>query len=147
MYNPKAVIEESTFWLSLEAVYLPDQSLASPYNHFVVRLVIANGLITRSEEYGDEWHTLAGQHADSAMHYAEHVLKPDDISSIQAMLLLAEYSRYDPRRFDPWMLTGAVARAMVDLGLHQDPPKSLNLSKNKMEKRRRVFMCVYSTDR
>lgn len=141
------VIEEANFWTSLEAVYWPEQSFASPFNHFVVRMVIANGLITRSKKVGDNWYQLAGAHADSAMWYAESVLRPDDILSVQAMLLLVEYARYDPKRFDPWMLIGAVARAMIDLGLHQDPPKSAQTSKNQMEARRRVFMCVYSMDR
>ena len=138
------VIEKSTFWASLDAVYA---GYARPYNHFVLRMVIATAFIMRSELYLDEFYELGGSHAMAAMHYVEDAFRPDNISSIQAMLLLVEYSRYDPRRFDNWTLVGAVARATVDLGLHQDPPKQAQTSRHHLEARRRVFMCVYSMDR
>ena len=138
------VIEKSTFWASMEAVY---GEYALPYHHYVLRMILATALIMRSEVYGDEYYHLGGNHAMAAMHYIEDAFRPDNISSIQAMLLLVEYSRYDPRRFDNWTLVGAVARATVDLGLHQDPPKQAQMTRGKLEARRRVFMCVYSMDR
>jgi hypothetical protein len=36
---------------------------------------------------------------------------------------------------------------MVDLGLHQDPPKGTAMPKGKLELRRRVYYCVYALDR
>ena len=138
------VIEKSTFWASLEAVY---GGYALPYNHYVLRMVIATALIMQSETFNDEFYHLGGNHAMAAMHYVEDAFRPDNISSVQAMLLLVEYSRYDPRRFDNWTLIGAVTRATVDLGLHQDPPKQSQISRSHLEARRRVFMCVYSMDR
>lgn len=141
------VIEESTFWTSLEAVYMPGGGVATPWNHWILRLVLANALLVKSTVYGDEWHRLARLHVTSALPYAEVALRPDTIPSIQAMLLLVEYSRYDPRAYNHWTLVGAVSRAIVDLGLHQDPPHSANVSRNKLETRRRLFLCVYSADR
>ena len=138
------VIEKSTFWASLDAVY---GSFALPYHHYILRMILATALISASEEYGDEHYHSGGDHAMAAMHYVEEAFKPDDISSIQAMLVLVEYSRYDPRRFDNWTLVGAVARATVDLGLHQDPPKRAQMNRMRLEARRRVFMCVYAMDR
>lgn len=138
------VIEKSTFWASLEAVYC---SYAMPYNNYVLRMILATALIMRSENYGDEYYQIGGNHAMAAMHYVEDAFRPDDISSIQAMLLLTEYSRYDPRRFDNWTLVGALSRASVDLGLHQDPPKQAHMTRGRLEARRRVFMCVYTMDR
>lgn len=138
------VIEKSTFWASLEAVY---GDYALPYNHFVLRMVIATALIMQSQKFGDSFCELGGSHAMAAMHYVEDAFRPDNISSVQAMMLLVEYSRYDPRRFDNWTLVGAVTRATVDLGLHQDPPKQAQTSCSHLEARRRVFMVVYSMDR
>ena len=138
------VIETATFWAALDSVY---GSYSLPYHQFVLRMVLATALIMRSETYDDTYYRLGGDHAMAAMHYVEEAFRPDDISSIQGMLLLVEYSRYDPRRFDNWTLVGAVARAMVDLGLHQDPPKKAQMSRLHLEARRRVFMCVYTMDR
>lgn len=141
------VIEQFTFSTSLEAVYYPDRTFATPWNHWILRMVLANAYLIRSTVFNDDCHRLARFHVMSALPYAEVALRPDTIPSIQAMLLLVEYSRYDPRAFDHWTLVGAVSRAMVDLGLHQDPPRSANISKNKLETRRRLFLCVYSADR
>ncbi|KAL9055261.1 MAG: hypothetical protein Q9162_003671 [Coniocarpon cinnabarinum] len=138
------VIEKSTFYASLHAVYR-DQAL--PYHHYVLRMVIATALIMQSLEFGDQNYVRAGTHAMAAMNFVEDAFRPDNISSIQAMLLLVEYSRYDPRRFDNWTLVGAVTRAAVDLGLHQDPPKQARVARGHLEARRRVFMCLYAMDR
>lgn len=138
------VIEQSTFWASLDAVY---SNRAWTYHHYILRVILATALISRSETYGDEYYHMGGNHAMAAMHYVEDAFRPDDISSIQAMLLLVEYARYDPRRFDVWTLVGVVARAAIDLGLHQDPPKRSQMNRMRLEARRRVFMCVYSMDR
>lgn len=140
------VIEESTFWTSLEAVYMPG-GVAAHWNHWILRMVLANALLVKSTVYGDEWHRLARLHMTSALPYAEVALRPDTIQGIQAMLLLVEYSRYDPKAYNHWTLVGAVSRAIVDLGLHQDPPQSAHVPRNKLETRRRLFLCVYSADR
>ena len=141
------VIEESSFWASLQAVYDPSPMIASPFNHWIVRLVFANALIVQSKQFEDNHYRLARQHVTAALAHAESVLRPDSTSNLQAMLLFVEYARYDPRRFDNWYLSGAVSRAMVDLGLHQDPSKSSKISKAQLEARRRIFLCVYTSDR
>ena len=35
----------------------------------------------------------------------------------------------------------------VDLGLHQDPPKSVKMKDSQLDLRRRIFYSVYSLDR
>lgn len=142
--------EESSFYASLDAVYNSESSrvsTASPFDHFSVRLVLAIAHSGRMEQRGDGNYMAAIGHVSAALVHAEHVLRPGSIASVQAMLLLHEYSMIDPHHFDSWGLIGAASRAMVDLGLHQDPPRSASISRAKLELRRRVFWCVYGFDR
>lgn len=53
----------------------------------------------------------------------------------------------DPHHLDSWYLVGAAARMMVDLGLHQDPPRSVKMKDAQLDLRRRIFHSVYSVDR
>ncbi|KAI5199484.1 hypothetical protein AUEXF2481DRAFT_142262 [Aureobasidium subglaciale EXF-2481] len=142
--------EESSFYASIDAVYNSENLrnfTASPFDHFSVRLVLAIAHAGRMEQRGDGNYMAAIGHVSAALVHAEHVLRPGSIASVQAMLLLHEYSMIDPHHFDSWGLIGAASRAMVDLGLHQDPPRSTSISRAKLELRRRVFWCVYGFDR
>jgi hypothetical protein len=142
--------EESSFYASIDAVYAQDNSaslVASPFDHFSIRLVLAIAHAGRMEQRGDGNYMAAIGHVSAALAHADHVLRPGSIASVQAMLLLHEYSMIDPHHFDSWGLIGAASRAMVDLGLHQDPPRSASISKAKLELRRRVYWCVYGFDR
>jgi hypothetical protein len=140
------VFEEASFYGSLDAVYNPERH-ASPFDHWNVRMVLALACISCSDQRGDTHYLDAIGHVNVALEYAEDVLHPGFITNIQALLLLVEYSMMDPAHFDSWHLIGAASRAMVDLGLHQDPSKSSGISRTKLELRRRVYWCVYALDR
>jgi len=101
----------------------------------------------QSRQRGDAMYTDAIGHVCTALEVADSVLHPGSIWSIQAMLLLVQFSMLDPAHFDSWTLIGAASRAMVDLGLHQDPSKSSKTAKKKLELRRRVYHIVYCLDR
>lgn len=141
------VLDEASFYASVDNVYNPDTRKASPFDHWTVRLVLAIAAATQSQQRGDTHYFDAIGHICSAIGYAEQVLHPGSIWSIQAMLLLVIYAMLDPNHFDSWTLIGAAARAAVDLGMHQDPSKSANIKREKLELRRRVFYCVYTLDR
>lgn len=139
--------QETSFFGSLDAVYDARGAVASPFDHFVVRMVLGIAHAGRLEQRGDSNYMAAVGHVAEALTHAEHVLRPGSIESVQAMLLLHEYAMIDPHHFDSWSLIGAASRAMVDIGLHQDPPKGSSMSRSKLELRRRVFWCVYAFDR
>jgi hypothetical protein len=145
MFSP--VLDESTFYASVDAVYNTDTSVATPFDHFIVRMVLAIASISLSDERGDAPYSDGVGHINAALEHAETVLRPGSIASIQAMVLLAIYSLLDPHHFDAWNLIGAASRAMVDLGLHQEPPKNAPIPKAKLELRRRVFYSIYTLDR
>lgn len=140
------IFEEATLFACVDAVYHLD-NVAAPFDHWVVRMVLAIACLSQSEQRGDTSYSDAVGHANAALEHAEKVLHPGFISSIQALILLMIYATMDPHHFDSWTLIGAASRAMVDLGIHQDPSRSTPMSRTKLEVRRRVYWCVYSLDR
>ncbi|KAL1306760.1 hypothetical protein AAFC00_005423 [Neodothiora populina] len=141
------LFQETSFFLSFDAVYSNREGVATPFDRFMVRMVLGIAHAGRLEQRGDSNYMAAVGHVSAALREAEHVLRPGSIQSIQAMLLLHEYAMIDPHHFDSWSLIGAASRAMVDIGLHQDPPKGTHMPRSKLELRRRVFWCVYAFDR
>jgi hypothetical protein len=141
------VFEETSFFSSVDAVYNADPQKANFLDHWNVRMVLAIASAMRSQQRGDTYYTDAVGHICAALEVSEQVLHPGSVWSIQAMLLLVIYAMLDPAHFDSWTLIGAASRMMIDLGMHQDPSKSINMSRPKLELRRRVFWCVHALDR
>jgi hypothetical protein len=141
------VFDEASFYASVDNVYHRDYNKATAADHWMVRMVLAIASASLSERSGDQHYLEGIGHVCAALEHAEEVLHPGSISSVQALVLLVEYAMVDPHHFDSWSLVGAASRAMVDLGLHVDPPKGASMSKGKLELRRRVFWCVYVLDR
>lgn len=141
------VFDEASFWGAFDTVYASNSAQAAPHDHFTVRMVLAISSASMSEQRGDARYMEAMGHICAALDHSEHVLHPGEIASIQALVLLTEFAMLDPHHFDSWGLIGAASRAMVDLGLHQDPPKGTPMVRGKLELRRRVYHCVYALDR
>ncbi|KAF2171272.1 hypothetical protein M409DRAFT_63623 [Zasmidium cellare ATCC 36951] len=141
------VFDEASFYASVDNVYSRNSHQAEPLDHWLVRVVLAISSASMSEQRGDQRYMEAIGHVCAALESSEDVLHPGAINSIQAIVLLTEYAMLDPHHFDSWGLIGAASRAMVDLGLHQDPPKGTAMPKGKLELRRRVYHCIYALDR
>jgi hypothetical protein len=137
IYTILPVFEEATLYSSVDAIYQPGDN-ATPWDRWTVRMVLAIASLSQSESRGDTFYSDAVGHINAALENAEHV---------QALVLWTIYATMDPHHFDSWTLIGAASRAMVDLGIHQDPSKNVAISKAKLEIRRRVYWCVYSLDR
>lgn len=141
------VFDKASFYASIDNVYRGQPGQAEAIDHWMLRMVLAIASATLSERSGDHHYFEGIGHVCAALEHAESVLHPGSITSVQALVLLVEYAMLDPHHFDSWSLIGAASRAMIDLGLHQDPPKGTAMSKHKLELRRRVFWCVYCFDR
>ncbi|PPJ53388.1 hypothetical protein CBER1_01006 [Cercospora berteroae] len=141
------VFDEASFWGSVDRVYSRHQHSADGHDHYMVRIVLAIASASMSEQRGDQRYMEAIGHICAALSHSEDVFHPGEIASIQALILLTEFAMLDPHHFDSWELIGAASRAMVDLGLHQDPPKGTAMPKAKLDLRRRVYHCVYALDR
>ncbi|ORY09591.1 fungal-specific transcription factor domain-domain-containing protein [Clohesyomyces aquaticus] len=140
------IFDEANLYACIDAVYHPENQ-ATAFDHWTVRMVLAIACLAQSESRGDTLYSDAVGHVTAALEHAEEVLHPGFISSIQALVLLVEYAIMDPHHFDSWTLIGAASRAMVDLGIHQDPSRSKSIARSKLEIRRRVYWCVYALDR
>ncbi|EMD00960.1 hypothetical protein BAUCODRAFT_190769 [Baudoinia panamericana UAMH 10762] len=141
------VFEEASFYGSVENLYFKDSHKADPLDYWMVHLVLAISYASKSESRGDQDYLEGIGHVCAALQHAEDVLHPGALSSVQALVLLTEYAMLDPHHLDSWSLIGVASRAMVDLGLHQDPQKGATMARGKLDLRRRVFHCVYALDR
>jgi hypothetical protein len=141
------ILEEADVYRSLDMVSENSNSIPTAMDHWTVTMILAISSASLSRQRGDTYYSDAVGYTCSALDVADFVLHPGSIWSIQAMLLLVQYSMLDPAHFDSWTLIGAASRAMVDLGLHIDPSKSSNTPRSKLELRRRVYHCVYALDR
>lgn len=108
-------------------------------------LVLAIGSAAQSRSTEDQHYRNGVEFIARALPHADRALMPGYVSQLQALLLLTQYSMLDPAHFDSWHLIGFTCRAVVDLGLHQDPPQGQTA--DDLEMRRRTFYCIYGLDR
>lgn len=140
-------LSATKLWGSIEAVSQQNGHYASAMDLWTIRLVLAISLASISRRRGDTQYQDAVRHATAALDHIETVIHPGSIQGIQALLLLVLYAMLDPNHFSSWYLVGLASRAMVDIGLHQDPPPELRLKEYEIELRRRLYISVYALDR
>jgi len=147
IYTQLPFFVERSFWTSIDSIYEPGGRFAKPFDHFLVRMVLAIASATMSYQSDDKSQQRSLALVVGALEYAEDVLQPGSIVGIQAILLLAQYSLANPMHFRSWYLVGMAVRLIVDLGLHQDPPEEVILNRDRLDLCRRVFHCTYCLDR
>jgi hypothetical protein len=138
---------ETSLFASVEAVYEDAGRGAKSTDHWTLRMVLAISAASQSQQQGDSYHQISLRHVSSAMDRAESVLHPGSVAGIQAILLLVQYSMFDPEHFKTWYLLGMASKVMVDLGIHQDLSAPPNVDKGHLDLRRRIFNSVFSLDR
>lgn len=138
---------ETSLLTALDDLYQQDDRAIKDSDCWMVYMVLAIGSICQSRRNKDEHHINGMEFAARAMSFADGALAPGYVTQIQSLLLLTQYAMLDPSHFDSWHLIGFTARAIVDLGLHQDPPASYVTDKVALDLRRRIFYCVYALDR
>ncbi len=141
-------LSETKLFAAVAAVYSKgDRYAASPMDHWTTRMVLAIALALCSRRRGDTQYQDAVRHAAGAFEHIEEVVKPGSLAGIQAMLLMVIYSMLDPHHLKTWNLIGLASRAMIDIGLHQDPPTDSRPKKSDHEISRRAYASIYSLDR
>lgn len=138
---------ETALFNALDAVYQENGRPVTNFEHWLLYMVLAIGSTGQSRSNKDNFYKDGLIWVGRALRYADKVLIPGYVSQIQALVLLVQYSTFDPAHFDSWQLIGFTCRAVVDLGFHQDPPKEQQTDKKLLEMRRKLFYCVYSLDR
>lgn len=138
---------ETAVFSVLDDVYQQDDRGIKDSDYWMFYMVLAIGSTSQSRKVGDESYVSGVEYVSAALKYADRALTPGYVTQIQSLLLLTQYGLLDPAHFDSWHLIGFTARAIVDLGLHQDPPSSSVPDKSALDMRRKIFYCVYALDR
>ncbi|KAH6635660.1 fungal-specific transcription factor domain-containing protein [Chaetomium sp. MPI-SDFR-AT-0129] len=123
----------------------PRQIRSSEY--WLFWMVLAISSVGQSRNRQDEHYQNGVEFVARALPHADRALRPGYGTQVQSLLLLTQYSMLDPAHFDSWHPIGFACRAVVDQGLHQDPPNSQQISPDALDERRRIFYCVYALDR
>lgn len=140
-------LSETKLFAAIDALYQENGRYASPLDHWVTRMVLAISYGSLSRRRGDTAYQDGVRQAAGAFEYIESVVHPGSVTGIQAMLLMVLYSMLDPHHFHSWYLIGLSSRAMVDIGMHQDPPAESRLRASDHDLGKRVFASVYALDR
>ena len=138
---------ETALLTILDDVYQQDERVIKDSDYWLLYLVLAIGSAAQSQSVDDEHYNDGVDFVCRALPYANRALAPGSVTQIQSLLLLTLYSMLDPSHFDTWHLIGFTARAVVDLGLHQDPPVSSGTDRAALDMRRKIFYCTYALDR
>ncbi|KAL2146955.1 hypothetical protein VTI28DRAFT_1682 [Corynascus sepedonium] len=123
----------------------PRQIRSSEY--WLFWMVLAIGSAAQSRSHQGEHYLNAVEFVGRALPHADRALRPGYATQVQSLLLLTQYAMLDPAHFDSWHPIGFTCRAVVDQGLHQDPPHTQQMSPDALDERRRIFYCVYALDR
>ena len=135
-------LHEPTLQRDVEAVYCL-ASEASPYQHFVCRMVIAISLQKIDTQYAG----LADSYYLAALKYLEPVIKPMDLQTLQCFALMAEYSLLTPTRTAIYYVVGIAVRLAQALGYHEEKTIVRGCGDTmanplEIDMRRRLFWCI-----
>ncbi|KAL9108213.1 MAG: hypothetical protein Q9227_006950 [Pyrenula ochraceoflavens] len=137
---------ETDFMASVSAVYQDAGRFSRHADHFILRMVLAVSAASLSRSKSDSNMEEAHRHASAAIDLAEGVIIPGSVTTVQWLLLLTQYALVDPEYFNCWDLIGVTSRAMVDLGVHQEPAADIKISRDQLEMRQRIYYCVFTLD-
>ncbi|KAF2277038.1 uncharacterized protein EI97DRAFT_307002 [Westerdykella ornata] len=117
----------------------------SPRDRYIVSLILAISLSTAARENQKGAHKHACALVQYALQWMPQVAT-NDIGGLQAMLLLTQYSFFNPAICDVWLLMGLISQAVIDLGLHQELPIEACISDYQRDMRRRLFWVAWETE-
>lgn len=135
-------LHEPTLDNDIEAVYSRPDS-ASPYQHFVCRMVLAISLQKMDTQYAG----LADSYYLAALKYLEPVVQPMDLKTLQCFALMAEYSLLTPTRTAIYYVVGIAVRLAQALGYHEEKTVTRGRADGRpdyleVDMRRRIFWCI-----
>jgi hypothetical protein len=114
-------------------------------NRYIICIIMAISLSTTARSKVKKANELAFQLVRHAMQWLPDVAT-NDVSGLQAILLLTQYIFLNPRMSDLWLLTGFISQAVIDLGLHQELPNDPRVSAYQRDMRRRLFWCAWEME-
>lgn len=138
------LLHEPTFRNAVDLVYdgSPDATL-----NFQVRMVIAISMQKLDTQYAG----LADSYYLAALPYLSESIQRKDISTLQSMALMAQYSLLTPTRTAAYWVVGLAAKLCQDLGLCDEatinkPPSGTRPNFLEIDMRRRLFWIITSLE-
>ncbi|KAL8376676.1 hypothetical protein RB595_007679 [Gaeumannomyces hyphopodioides] len=147
IYSLYPFFAEFSVHSSLDNLYQDERRLAKHPDCWLLYMIFAIASAAQSRTLHDDYYRSGVEFVGQAMRFADRALMPGKETQIRSLILLTQYSMFDPAHFDSWHLIGFTARAIVDLGFHQDPPATEPMDKDKLNMRRKIFYSVYALDR
>ncbi|KAF9891707.1 hypothetical protein FE257_003719 [Aspergillus nanangensis] len=112
---------------------------------YIVSMVMAISLSTAARSNFQHAQSLAIALFNNATQHLPTVLT-NDLKGLQALLVLIQYTIFNPHAGNCWLLTGISSEACIDLGLHQELPDSVGLDPREREERRRIFWSAWEME-
>lgn len=138
------LLHEPTFRQDIQAVYhgCDDATL-----NFQLRLVIAISMQKLDKQYAG----LADSYYLAALPYLESAIRKRDLSTLQCLALIAQYSVLTPTRTASYWVVGVAARLCQELGLCEERtvkewPLGTELNTLDVDMRRRLYWIITSME-
>lgn len=111
-------------------------------------MVMAIGCTTLRRA-GQVSNDLAAKYKISHHAILSECLSRRDIDSIETLLLLGLQSLFDPSGLSPWVITGALARQVMTMGLSRktSATQENSMTLHEVEMRHRLYWSIYTLDR
>jgi Fungal specific transcription factor domain len=138
------LLHEPTFRQDIQSVYYGSTDATL---NFQLRLVIAISMQKLDTQYAG----LADSYYLAALPYLESAVKKRDLSTLQCLALVAQYSTVTPTRTASYWVVGLAARLSQELGLCdertiQEWPSGTRLDTLEVDMRRRLFWIITSME-
>jgi hypothetical protein len=132
---------------AFQSIYYPtlNHGQVSPRCVYITSLIMAIALSSAARNKQARANAIAAKLLRNALSHLQAVAS-NDMSGLQALLLLAQYTFLNPSAANLWLLTGFTSQACIDLGLHQELPVSSRVSDYERDLRRRVFWCAWEME-
>ncbi|KAF9886552.1 hypothetical protein FE257_011324 [Aspergillus nanangensis] len=118
---------------------------STPREIYIISLIMAISLTTAARAQQVWANSIATGLFRQAMQHIRPVFT-NDISGLQALLLLLQYTNLDPTAANVWLLAGFTTQACIDMGLHRETPQDRAIDPLGKDIRRRVFWCTYEME-
>ncbi|KAK4034359.1 fungal-specific transcription factor domain-containing protein [Parachaetomium inaequale] len=129
------ILHEKAFEEDVNAVFAGD---TDPYKHFVVNMVVAISLQKVGKYAG-----LPDSYYLNAMRRFEDVVRPQDLKTLQCLVLIGQYSLMTPTRTATYYVTGLATRICQQMGLGDESTIAVGVSDQRaLDMRRRVSWTV-----
>ncbi|KAF1961990.1 GAL4-like transcription factor-like protein [Byssothecium circinans] len=141
------IYHRSDVTAAFNSIYYPASKPGqdSARHRYIVSIIMAISLSTAARTKQKKANALAYTLVRQAMQYIPEVAT-NDISGLQAILLLTQYIFLNPSMADVWLLTGLISQAVIDLGLHQELPNDSSIPAYDRDMRRRLFWCAWEME-